>query len=342
MHIRLLASSLTVAACVSAPVLGQDRDVLVKGGGSTFAAPLYEAWIDAYRRIAPAVDISYEVIGSGEGIARFLDGSLDFGASDAPLTAEQEATIPGGMRHIPVTAGMVAVPYNLPGDIEGPLRLPRDVLGDIFAGVITEWDDPRLASANPDLHLPHDTIRVVGRLDGSGTTFAFTNHLNATSEAWRNTGVGVGTQVGWPAGAMRARGNEGVAVNIQRADGTIGYAEYGFASRLGLPLAILENAAGTFVAPSPESGAAAIAEAPLPADMKIDLPDPAAAGAYPIVTFTWELVRNQPEDSVTAEALRAFTGWAVSEGQELAAPLGYVPLPASVRERIGPAVAPGL
>jgi phosphate transport system substrate-binding protein len=342
MLIRLLASSIAVAACIAAPVLAKDRDVPVKGGGSTFAAPLYKAWIDAYRSIAPAVDISYEVIGSGEGIARFLDGSLDFGASDAPLTTEQEAAVPGGVSHVPVTAGMVAVPYNLPGDLKGPLRLPRDVLGEIFAGVVTSWDDPRLVSANPDLHLPHDTIRVVARLDGSGTTYAFTNHLNATSEAWRSTGVGVGTQVGWPAGAMRARGNEGVAVNIQRADGTIGYVEYGFASRLGLPLAVLENAAGDFVVPSPESGAAAIAEASLPPDLKIDIPDPAGAGAYPIVTFTWELVRNQPEDSVTAEALRAFTGWAVSEGQELAAPLGYVPLPASVRERIGPAVAPAL
>lgn len=342
MRIRPFASSIAVAACVAAPVLGQDREVLLKGGGSTFAAPLYEAWTDAYRSISPAVGISYEVVGSGEGIARFLDGSLDFGASDAPLTAAQEATVPGGVRHIPVTAGMVAVPYNLPGDLEGPLRLPRDVLGDIFAGVITSWDDPRLVSANPDLHLPHDTIRVVARLDGSGTTFAFTNHLNATSAAWRNTGVGVSTKVGWPAGAMRARGNEGVAGTIQRADGTIGYVEYGFASRLGLPLAVLENAAGQFVVPSPESGAAAISEAPLPPDLKIDIPDPAGAGAYPIVTFTWELVRNRPEDAATAEAIRAFTGWAVSEGQELAAPLGYVPLPASVRERIGPEVAPAL
>ncbi len=141
---------------------------------------------------------------------------------------------------------------------------------------------------------------------------------------------------------MRARGNEGVAVTIQRADGTIGYVEYGFASRLGLPLAALENAAGTFVLPSPESGADAIAEASLPADMKIDIPDPAGAGAYPIVTFTWELVRNRADDATTAEAIRAFTGWAVSEGQALAAPLGYVPLPASVRERVGPTVAPAL
>jgi phosphate transport system substrate-binding protein len=335
MLIRLLASSIAIAAAIATPGLAQDRQVFVRGGGSTFAAPLYQAWIDGYRTVAPAVDISYDEIGSGEGISRFLTGSLDFAATDAPLTAEQETTIPGGVSHVPVTAGMVAIAYNLPGDLEGPLRLPRDVLGDIFAGVITRWDDPRLANANPDLDLPHDTMRVVTRLDGSGTTYAFTNHLNATSETWRNTGVGFGTLVGWPAGAMRARGNEGIAVNIQRADGTIGYLEYGLASRLELPLAAVENAAGNFVQPSPGSGTAAIDGAPLPADMKIDIPDPSGVDAYPIVTFTWQLVRKQPEDAARAEAILAFTRWAIDAGQELAAPLGYVPLPEALRERAG-------
>lgn len=342
MFLRPLAASALLTVIAVSPGHGQDHPVSVHGGGSTFAAPLYEAWIDAYRAVAPGVNISYEVIGSGEGIARFLDGSLDFGASDAPLTAEQEATIPGGVSHIPMTAGMVAVPYNLPGDLEGPLRLPRDVLGDIFAGAITYWDDPRLARANPELRLPHWPIQVVARQDGSGTTYAFANHLNATSEAWREAGLGVRTQVGWPARAMRARGNEGVAVNIQRADGAIGYVEYGFASRLGLPLAAIENAAGNFVAPSPESGAAAIAEAELPADLKIDIPDPAGAESYPIVTFTWQFIRNQLDDATMSEAIRAFTVWAVSEGEAHAAPLGYVPLPAAVRERIAPELAPAL
>lgn len=342
MFISRLASTVVAAICVAAPALAQDGLVLARGGGSTFAAPLYEAWIETYKGIAPEVGLSYDVIGSGEGISRFLDGSLDFGATDAPLTEDQEATVPGGVRHIPVTAGMVAVPYNLPGEREGALRLPRDVLGDIFAGIITEWDDPRLVKANPDLDLPHHTIRVVARLDGSGTTYAFTNHLNATSAGWQDSGVGVATRVAWPAGTMRARGNEGVAVNILRADGTIGYVEYGFASRLGLPLAAIENAAGNLVEPSLQSGSAAIAEAPLPADLKFDIPDPAAAEAYPIVTFTWELVRNRADDAATAKAIRAFTGWAVSEGQELAAALGYVPLPANVRERIAPTVAPAL
>ncbi len=342
MFIRRLAPGLALGAALATPGFAQGERVTLSGGGSTFAAPLYKAWIEAYRAMAPSVDVSYAEIGSGEGISRFLDGSLDFGATDAPLTAEQEATVPDGVTHVPVTAGMVAVAYNLPGDLQGELRLPRDVLGDVFAGTITYWDDPRLAKANPDLPLPHWPVQVVARVDGSGTTYAFTNHLNATSEAWQKAGRGVGKLVGWPGGAMRAKGNEGVAGNVERGDGTIGYVEYGLASRLGLPLAALENAAGNFVAPSPASGAAAISEAEPPADLKIDIPDPGGAEAYPIVTFTWELVRNRSEDPARAEAIRAFTDWAVSEGQELASPLGYVPLPPNVRERIAPTLAPAL
>lgn len=330
---RIPASGLLIAATLSAPGFAQDGAVTVKGGGSTFAAPLYEAWIDAYQAVAPTVDITYDVIGSGDGISGLLDASLDFGASDAPLTDAQEATIAGGVRHLPVTAGMVAVGYNLPGSLEGPLRLPRDVLGDIFAGAITDWDDPRLVAANPDLDLPSRTIGVVVRQDGSGTTYAFTNHLNATSETWRNTGVGVGTVIGWPGGAMRARGNEGIAANLQRADGTIGYVEYGLATRLGLPLAELENAAGNYILPSPESGAAAINRADLPADLKIDVPDPAGADAYPIVTFTWQLVRGASDEPARAEAIRAFTGWVLEDGQALAPALGYIPMPERVREQ---------
>ena len=269
-----LAVSTVAAAALAAAAGAQDQSVLVRGGGSTFAAPLYKAWIEAYGSAAPTVDISYDVIGSGEGIDRFLTGSLDFAATDAPLTTKQEAEVAGGVTHVPVTAGMVAVAYNLPGDLEGELRLPRDVLGDIFAGEITTWDDPRIVAANPGLELPHQTLYVVARLDGSGTTYAFTNHLDATSDAWRRDGNGVATRVAWPNRAMLARGNEGVAGKVQRADGTIGYVEYGIARQAGLPLAALQNASGAFVTPSAESGAAAIAAATIPEDMKIEHPRP--------------------------------------------------------------------
>ena len=206
-------------------------------------------------------------------------------------------------------------------------------------GEITTWDDPRIVAANPGLELPHQTLYVVARLDGSGTTYAFTNHLDATSDAWRRDGNGVATRVAWPNRAMLARGNEGVAGKVQRADGTIGYVEYGIARQAGLPLAALQNAAGAFVTPSPESGAAAIAAATIPENLKINMPDPGGDGAYPIVTFTWELLRNAPEDETKAQAVEAFTKWAITEGQNLAPGLGYVPMPQAVRDRAGRAMS---
>jgi phosphate transport system substrate-binding protein len=279
------------------------------------------------------------VIGSGEGVNRFLTGSLDFAATDAPLTSEQEAAVPGGVTHVPVTSGMVVIAYHLPDDLPGELRLSREVYGDIFAGKITRWDDPRIAAANPDLELPDRSIVVVARLDGSGTTFAFANHLHAASHTWRDAGVDASTRVDWPGNTMLARGNEGVAVNIMRGYGTIGYVEYGFASRLGLPMAALENAAGVFVKPAPASGEAAIASAQVPDDLKIELPDPAGTDAYPIVTFTWSLLRNRADDLAKARAIRTFTRWAITEGQGLVPDLGYVPLPPIVQKRAELALA---
>lgn len=338
----LAAGVAALASFFAAEGFAQDRGALLSGGGSTFAAPIFEAWIESYRSIAPELDISYEVIGSGEGVTRFLAGSLDFAATDAPLTEAQEAQVPGGVVHVPVTAGMIAVAYNLPGDVEGELRLPRAVLGDIFAGNVTAWDDPRLVAANPGLGLPHQAIQIIARQDGSGTTYAFTNHLDAISESWRATGRGAATLVAWPNKAMKARGNEGVAVTIQRSEGSIGYVEYGLARQAGLALAAVENASGAFVPPSAKSGAAAIAAADLPDDLKIEIRDPAGAEAYPIVTFTWELLQGDPQDAAKAAPIHAFTRWAVTDGQELADGLGYVPMPKTVRDRATIALGAGL
>ncbi len=323
----------------SGAALAQDGQAqLVLGGGSTFAAPLFERWIERYEAEHADIDVEYDAIGSGEGISRFLVGSLDFAATDAPMSPEQEAAIDGGVSHIPVTAGAIVVAYNLPGDQEGELRLPRAILGDIFAGEIRSWNDERIADANPDLDLPKRSITVVARVDGSGTTYAFTNHLNAASPAWQATGLGAATIADWPGTAILGQGNEGVAVNILRGDGTIGYVEYGFASRLGLPMATLENAAGDFVAPAPESASVAIGAADLPDDLKIELPDPQGEGAYPIVTFTWSLLRNQASGA-RADAAAAFISYAVADGQSEAADLGYVPLPESVQKGAATALA---
>lgn len=339
---KVAAGAAMLALLATTGASAQDQRLTLTGGGSTFAAPIYGAWIEGYRSIASNLDISYAVIGSGDGVAGFLDGSLDFAATDAPLTAEQEARVPGGVLHVPVTAGMVAVAYNLPGNLEGALRLPRAVLGDIFAGLITNWDDPRLVAANPDLALPRQPIQVVARQDGSGTTYAFTNHLDAISASWREADRGVATRVSWPNRTMKARGNEGVAATIQRSEGSIGYVEYGIAHQAELALAVVENASGAFVAPSAESGAAAIAGAGLPEDLKIEMRDPQEAGAYPIVTFSWELLRAEPGDTEKDAAIRAFTRWAVTEGQVRARDLSYVTMPESVRERASAVLGAGL
>lgn len=345
----LLGTALAAIGAVGGGVAAfaeRELTVLVRGGGSTFAAPIFCVWTKAFRSKVPSVEINYDVIGSGEGISRFVSGSLDFAATDAPLTPEEEAQVNGGVLHVPVIAGMVAVAYNLPGDLQGQLRLPRDVFGDIFAGRITNWNNPRITAANPHLALPKRTIHVVGRLDRSGTTYAFTKHLNATNKSWMNSGAGASTRVNWPGGAILRRGNEGVAVNILRGDGTIGYVEYGFASRLGLPMAVLENAAGTFVTATPAHGQAAIASANVSEDLKIEMPDPPGTDSYPVVTFTWSLLHRSVENEERQRVARTFTEWALTEGQSYAQKLGYVPLSDVIQERarlamaeIAPAVA---
>ncbi|WP_051335434.1 phosphate ABC transporter substrate-binding protein PstS [Methylocapsa acidiphila] len=304
----------------------------LRGAGSTFSAPLYEKWIDAYQSIHPSVAIHYDAIGSGEGIARFDAETVDFGASDVSLSAAETAKIRRGAIQVPGTAGMIVLAYNLPG-LAGPLKLPQDVYLDIFMGRVRTWDDPRIKTANPGLSLPHKNIAVVGRKESSGTTFAFTSHLAAVGKRWIEEGPGVGKIIDWPAGAMIARGNEGVASRIKISDGSIGYVEYGFARRLGLPVALLQNQAGKFVAPSQESGGAALATS---AGQGLDNLAPALANpkdpeAYPIVTYSWLLLyKTYPSDH--ANAVKSFVEFGLDAGQPLAAELGYLALPPAVAD----------
>ncbi len=271
------------------------------------------------------------VVGSGEGTKRFLEHTVDFGASDAALTDEQMAGVKAGARLVPVTAGIVVLAYNLPG-LTAPLKLTRDVYTDIFAGKIREWGDPRLVALNPGLKLPKQTITLVGRQDSSGTTYALSNHLSAVSAEWRDRGPGVGKVVDWPGHAMMARGNEGVASRIKISQGSIGYVEYGFAKRLGLPMAHLQNRAGRFVEPGPRSGQAALAAGvkQMPGNLRAFLPDPDGEDAYPIVTFTWLLLYGQYAEAEKAAALKRFVDWSLTEGQSYSGELGYIPLPADV------------
>src|SRR6516165_660543 len=277
-----------VATSPLPPAAAATSEVSLRGAGSTFSATLYKDWIESYHQTHPEISISYDAVGSGEGVRRFVAGSVDFGASDVALGDREASEISRGTIMVASTAGMVVLAYNVPG-LRGELRLPRDVYPAILAGQIRRWDDPRIQSANPALSLPHLSIVIVARQDSSGTTFALTNHLAAVSLGWREQGLGVGKLVEWPASAMLASGNEGVASRIKISEGSIGYVEYGFAKRLGLPMAVLQNKAGSFVAPTEAAGRQGLAgaSAKAPAELNQSIADPPSAGAYPIVTFSW-------------------------------------------------------
>ena len=305
--------------------------LLIQGAGATFPQPLYAKWIEEYGKTHPAVPFTYKGVGSGEGIKRFIAGSVDFGASDAAMRDAEMAQVKRGVKLIPATAGMIVLAYNLPG-VAGELRLPRDAYLGIFAGRITRWDDPRIQAANPGLALPHTDIAVVVRREASGTTYAFTSHLSALSAQWRDRGPGVGKLVDWPANTMAAPGNEGVAQRVKISTNSIGYMEYGFAKRLGLPMAVLQNQAGQFIRPTPASGQAALAAAAatIPANLRLFIPDPPGADSYPIVTLTWLLLYERYPNPAKADALKQAISWGLTEGQAEAEALGYIPLPAVI------------
>jgi phosphate transport system substrate-binding protein len=305
-------------------------EISLHGAGSTFASLIYKKWIEAYRSVSPSVAIAYDPVGSGEGVARFIAEVVDFAGSDVPLTDAEISEVHDGASVVPTTAGMIVLTYNIPG-VTANLQLPRAVYADIFAGVIKRWDDPRVRAANPGLALPHLDIVLVARLDASGTTAVFTEHLAAINPARRERGLGVGKIIQWPAGAMLASGSEGVAARIKISQGAIGYVEYGFPKRLGIPTAVLQNKSGAFVAPSADSGQQALAGSvsslsALPASVI----DPAGPGAYPLVTYSWIALKRKYAEPRKGEALREFIDWGLSHGQGAGIDLGYVPLSAGV------------
>lgn len=322
----LIAFAATFAASASA--------IEIKGAGATFPAPLYYSWIQEHSEKHPEVELRYDAVGSGLGVKEFIAGRVDFGGSDAAMTDEEIAKVDGGVVMVPVTAGMVVVAYNLPG-FTGPLKLSRKTLTGIFSGRIVKWNDPAIAADNPGAQFPDRTISIVVRRDSSGTTFAFTNHLSAISDSWRDAGPGVGKLIDWPGDAMTAYGNDGVAGRILVTEYSIGYLQYGFAKRLGIPMAELQNQDGKFVAPSFQSGSDAIhaMAGEMPDNGRHFMPDPAGPDSYPIVTYSWLLLRKTHNDPRVSEILRGFIGWAIKEGQEKAKDTGYVPLPEPAAER---------
>ncbi|MGF1538298.1 MAG: phosphate ABC transporter substrate-binding protein PstS [Elainellaceae cyanobacterium] len=303
--------------------------VLINGTGATFPVFIYQKWFSEYNQLHPNVQVNYQPVGSAAGIQQMISETVDFGASDIAMTDEEMAQTGRGVVLIPMTAGSVAIAYNLPG-AEG-LRLSREALTQIFLGQITQWNDPLLVDLNPDLALPDLPISLVHRSDGSGTTAVLTAHLNAISPEWAEQ-VGTGLSVAWPAG-IGIKSNAGVSAQIQQAEGTLGYVEYSFAQQLGLATAALENRAGEFVQPTLAATAAALAAVELPENLRGFVTDPDAPEAYPIVTYSWLLAYESYPNEATAIALRDVVQWSLREGQAFSEDLGYVPLPESVVER---------
>ena len=334
MRQRLLVILGPRAAAAAFLVAGVAMGAEARGAGATFQANLYAAWVEAFAEASPDQSVSYDPVGSGEGIRRFVNGAVDFGGTDRPLDDAQIDAVEGGVLHVPATAGMVVVAYNIPG-LSDDLRLSRTVLGGIFAGEIREWDDPLIAADNPGISLPHRSIAVVARRDSSGTTYAFSSHLAEMSDVWRISGRGAGMIIDWPGGAMTAPGNEGVAGRIAISEYSLGYVEYSFARELDLPVALLENKAGAFVRPTAAAGSAALAAeaAEMPADGRQQVLDPPSPDAYPIVTYSWLLLHEHYADPEVARVVKDFVSWGLQHGQALAEPIGYVPLPPEVVAR---------
>jgi phosphate transport system substrate-binding protein len=308
--------------------------VKLQGAGASFPAPLYLKWFKNYGDAHPNVQVDYQSVGSGNGVKSFMDRTVDFGASDAAMKPEDMEKVQGGVQLLPMTAGSIVLAYNLK---EVPnLKLSREAYAGIFSGKITKWNDPVIASANPDAKLPDAPINVVVRADSSGTTYVFTKHLSAVSQDFGKD-IGVNNMPNWPV-STRSKGNEGITASLMTTPGSIGYIEYGYARSQNVPIATLQNKAGTYVTPTTASAEAALAGAEMPPDLIAWVSDPDGKDAYPIVTFTWMLFYKKYDDKNKLDAIRALINYGLTDGQKESESLGYVPLPAPVVDKVKAAV----
>jgi len=302
------------------------------GAGATFPAPLYSKWFDTYAS-KTGVKINYQPIGSGGGIRQLSEQTVDFGATDAPMSDAELAKAKGGeILHIPTALGAVVVIYNLP-NVPAGLKLTGDVLAAIYQGQVVKWNDARIASLNPGVSLPATDILVVHRSDGSGTTYVFSDYLSKVSPAW-STKPGKGKELQWPVG-LGAKGNDGVSGQVKQTPGAIGYTELAYANQNKLTTAAIRNASGEFVAPSIESvtaaAAGAIAKLPPNTDYRVSIVNAEGKGVYPISSFTWIIAYAKQGDAAKGKQLGDFLRWALTDGQGLEAALDYAPLPESMR-----------
>jgi phosphate transport system substrate-binding protein len=332
-RIALLLAGLALALPLATNAYGQTT---LNGAGATFPYPMYSKWFSDYNKLHPDVQINYQSIGSGGGIRQVLSGTVDFGASDGPMTDEQLAQAKVKILHIPTVLGAVVPAYNVPG-IGGEIKFTPEALAGIFLGKVQKWNDPAITQANPGVKFPDKPIIVVHRSDGSGTTFIFTDYLSKVSKEWEST-VGKGASPKWPVG-LGGKGNEGVAGQIRQLEGSIGYVELIYAVENKITYGSVKNAAGNFVKASLDGVTEAAASVKtMPSDFRVSITDPPGKTAYPISSFTWLLIPVQAQDPKKGKIIADFLVWMLNDGQKMTSQLSYAPLPASVVEKVKAAI----
>jgi phosphate transport system substrate-binding protein len=313
-----------------------EPSVMVNGAGATFPYPLYAKWFDEFHKVHPNFQINYQSIGSGGGIRQLLAGTVDFGASDSPMTYEQLTQAKLKTLHFPTVLGAVVPTYNVAG-VTQELNFTGEALAEIFAGKITKWNDPALVKANAGVTLPASGIVLIHRSDGSGTSFVWTDYLSKVSETWKKT-IGAGTSVNWPAG-LGAKGNEGVAGLVKQTPNALGYVELVYAIQNQMPYGRVRNASGKFVKADLPSVTAAAASVPMPEDFRVSITNASGENAYPVSSFTWILIPSRIADAGKRQALTQFLQWMLADGQKLAPALSYAPLPAEVAGKESAAIS---
>jgi phosphate transport system substrate-binding protein len=317
--------------CLALAVPGFAQTTL-NGAGATFPYPMYSKWFSKYHDAHPDIQINYQSIGSGGGIRQVLAGTVDFGASDGPMSDEQLSQSKVKILHVPTVLGAVVPAYNVPG-VTGEIKFTPEVLAGIFLGKISNWNDKAIAAANSGVKFPDQPILVIHRSDGSGTTFIFTDYLSKVSADWKGQ-AGAGTSIKWPVG-LGGKGNEGVAGMVRQMQGSIGYIELIYAVQNKIPYGTVKNASGEFVKASLDSvTAAADSVKVMPADFRVSITNAPGKDAYPISSFTWLLIPAQSKDAAKGKIIADFLNWMVGDGQKMTADLSYAPLPASVAAKV--------
>jgi phosphate transport system substrate-binding protein len=324
---------LLVAVALSLPVMGQTT---LNGAGASFPNPIYSKWFSEYNKLHPDVQVNYQSLGSGAGIRQVISGTVDFGASDGPMTDEQLKEAKVKILHIPTVLGAVVPAYNVPG-ISGEVKFTPEALAGIFLGKVQKWNDPAITAANPGVKFPDQSIIVVHRSDGSGTTYIFTDYLSKVSKDWESS-VGKGASPKWPVG-LGGKGNEGVAGQVRQLQGSIGYIELIYAVENKITYGLVKNAAGNFVKASLDGVTEAAASVKnMPADFRVSITNAPGKTSYPISSFTWLLIPEQSKDPKKGKILSDFLNWMVTDGQKMAGQLSYAPLPANVVEKVKVAI----